>query len=112
MAQITTFEGIDVGVPAATTLVDASLALAAQLHSGGAAGGDLQVASHVSRWAIVAALGAGTAMLAFASAKCTLARPPEDINPVTGPDGDLILRCGHSPPHEWDYDSGRRRSGI
>jgi hypothetical protein len=108
MPEIGAFHGIHLGLPTVASLVEASLDLADQLQTK-TGGGTLQVAVGVSRLALLAAVGASNAMLTFASATCTLGVPPEDIGAVTDRDGNLILRCGHSPPHEWDYRSGAQR---
>jgi hypothetical protein len=113
VSDISTFDGVKLGVPLAAPLVNASLEVAAKAQAalGGSGSGDLmQVVAPASRLALIAAIAACNAMLAMASAKCTRMSPPSDIDTVTGPDGDLILRCGHSPPHEWDYGTGTKRS--
>lgn len=51
-----------------------------------------------------------TSLLSMASAKCTLAHPPEDIDVKVASDGNLVLRCYHSPCHEWDLFGKRRCS--
>jgi hypothetical protein len=48
------------------------------------------------------------AMFASADVKCTLLEPPEDVvTRSAGPDGDMITKCFHDPPHCWD-GNGRR----
>ncbi len=43
------------------------------------------------------------AMFASADVKCTLAQPPEDVRTrSSGPDGDMVTKCFHDPPHCWD----------
>ena len=108
MPGIRTFPGVTLGVPAAASLVDTGLGLADQLRTE-SSGGTLEVSVGASRLALIAALAAGNAMLALASATCTLGIPPADIDAVTDSEGSLVLRCGHSPPHEWDYSTGARR---
>jgi len=42
------------------------------------------------------------------SAKCTLEHPPEDIDMKVDSSGDLVLRCYHTPCHEWDMSGNRK----
>jgi hypothetical protein len=48
-----------------------------------------------------------TALLGAASAKCHLSSPSEDIGVRVNSEGNLIVRCYHSPAHEWDMDGKR-----
>ena len=41
-------------------------------------------------------------------AKCTLKHPAEDIQMILDTSGDLVLRCYHSPCHEWDLNGSKR----
>lgn len=43
-------------------------------------------------------------MMDASQARCTRDTPPEPIGMTTNATGDLILRCEHSPPHEWRLD--------
>lgn len=49
-----------------------------------------------------------TSLLNTASAKCTLDHPPEDIDVKVDSEGNLVLRCYHSPCHEWDLSGNRK----
>ena len=108
MAEITQFERIRIGAPLTSSLVDASLRVARSLQQSIDGPGDLQVQAGASRLALIAAMGTSTALLAFASATCSLGPAPADIGVTVDSVGNLILRCGHSPPHEWDYGSGQQ----
>ncbi|APS40613.1 hypothetical protein [Salegentibacter sp. T436] len=37
-------------------------------------------------------------------AKCTIEHPPEDIEYKNDSLGNIVLRCFHSPSHEWDLN--------
>lgn len=102
MASVLDLEGLRLEDPAVARLADASLDLALEI------GQRLLRQPEVTRFAVLAALGAANALLAAASSKCTLGPRPSDIDAVTDAKGDLVLRCGHSPPHEWDYATGVR----
>lgn len=41
-------------------------------------------------------------MIHASGAQCTLDAPPEAINMTNNSSGQLIYRCEHSPPHEWN----------
>jgi hypothetical protein len=41
-------------------------------------------------------------LLTMASARCNLARPPEDIEMKVNSAGKIVYRCYHNPAHEWD----------
>jgi hypothetical protein len=103
MAGVSELEGVKLGNPDVARLVDASLELAINV------GERLLRRPEVVQFTLIAALGAANALLAAASSKCTLYTPPSDINAVTDVNGNLVLRCGHSPPHEWDYQTGAKR---
>lgn len=49
-----------------------------------------------------------TTLLHSASAKCTLATPPQEILTKVNSNGDLVLRCYHSPYHEWDLSGNKK----
>lgn len=103
MASVSDFEGLSLEHPAVARLVDASLELTQEIAV------RLSWQPEVARFALIAALGAANALLAAAASKCTLGPRPADINVTTDVNGDLVLRCGHSPPHEWDYQTGAKR---
>ena len=103
MAGVSDLEGLSVENPAVAQLADASLRIAWEI------GQRLLRQPEVARFTLMAALGAANALLAAAASKCTLASPASDINGMTDVNGNLVLRCGHSPPHEWDYQTGARR---
>ena len=103
MASVSDLKGLSLENPAAARLVDASLDLSQEIAL------RLLRQPEVARFALVAALGAVNALLAVAVSKCTLASPASDINATTDVSGNLVLRCGHSPPHEWDYQTGAQR---
>jgi hypothetical protein len=109
MAPILMFRGIELQAPGAAAVVDASLALLALTNNARREPYGLGVGLGVSRQALIAATSAANAMLAMAAATCTLDRDPSDIEAVTDANGDLVLRCGHSPPHEWDYATGQKK---
>jgi hypothetical protein len=46
-------------------------------------------------------------LMAASNAKCTLARPPAEIDTTLNEKGDLIYRCQHKKPHEWDMQGHR-----
>lgn len=50
-----------------------------------------------------AAMQTVTALMASAGPRCNLAAPPTDIEPKVDGNGNLIRRCQHVPPHEWDW---------
>ena len=54
-----------------------------------------------------AAFQSVTALVTAVGAKCNLAAPPEDIEAKVNRNGDLVYRCHHRPPHEWDL-SGKK----
>jgi len=68
MVDITQFEGIRIGAPLASPLIDASLGVAHSLQQSIDSPGDLQVQVGASRLALIAAMSASTALLAFANA--------------------------------------------
>lgn len=103
MASVSNFEGLRLENPGVALLVDASLNLTQQIAV------SLLRQPEVARFALIGALGAANALLAAASSKCTLDSPAADINATTDVSGNLVLRCGHSPPHEWDYHTGAKR---
>jgi len=41
--------------------------------------------------------------------KCTLVHPPEPIESVLDSSGNIVLRCFHSPCHEWDLSGERKK---
>lgn len=109
MPTIMMFQGIRLELPATTPMVDASLALLALTNAARQEPYGLGVATGVSRQALIAAMSAANAMLAMATATCTQGRDPSDIEAVTDANGNLVLRCGHDPPHEWDYATGQKK---
>ncbi len=102
MTEISEFEGVEVGDVTAEPLIKQSLQLVQSMLP------DMLLG--VSKSTLIAALGISSSLLAMASAKCKLGAPPADISPVTDSSGNLVLRCEHSPPHEWNYGSGARTS--
>lgn len=57
-----------------------------------------------ARLAVHASLHSANALIALAQATCSLAQPPEPIEIHTNPNPphDLIYRCLHKDPHEWN----------
>jgi len=55
-----------------------------------------------------AALNSVITLVAAATPKCNLAAPAEDIDVRVDSSGNMIFRCRHNTPHEWDL-GGRRR---
>ena len=51
-----------------------------------------------------AALQSVTALVAAVGAKCNLAAPAEEIEAMVSENGDLVYRCHHRPPHEWNLN--------
>lgn len=100
MTEISEFEGVEVGDVHVEPLIKQSLQLVQSMLP--------DIFLGVSKSALIAALGTSSALLAMASAKCRLAVPPSDISAVTDSSGNLVLRCEHNPPHEWNYGSGAR----
>lgn len=49
-----------------------------------------------------------SALVAATLPQCNLAAPPEDIEPKVDVSGDLIYRCYHTPPHEWNLNGQKR----
>ena len=105
MVGISHFEGIRIDL-SLTSIVDASLAVADSLTKAFPGEGGIAIHRTVSRLALVAAMSATNAVFTMASAVCTMGSKPADIGVTTDSNGNLILRCGHSPPHEWSYTSG------
>lgn len=58
--------------------------------------------------ALSASTQAVNALFAVAAVQCHLAHPPQDIEMKLNAAGNLIYRCYHTPPHEWDLSSGKR----
>jgi hypothetical protein len=103
MASVSDLGGVRLENPVVARLVDASLDLTQEIAV------RLLRQPEIARFALIGALSAANALLAAASSKCTLDSPAADINATTDVNGNLVLRCGHSPPHEWDYQSGAKR---
>ena len=57
---------------------------------------------------VSAALSAATAIISATSGTCSVDLPTAEIRTETDDEGNLILRCLHSPPHKWDF-SGKRQ---
>lgn len=57
--------------------------------------------------AVTAAIQSVNALITAASAHCDLDDPPADIELRPGSSGGLVLRCYHSPSHEWKLDGTR-----
>jgi hypothetical protein len=47
-------------------------------------------------------------LLTSSHTKCTLVHPPEPIDSVIDSSGNIILRCYHSPHHEWDLSGNKK----
>ena len=54
-----------------------------------------------------AALHSITSLVAAAAPKCNLDSPAEEIDVRVGRKGNIIFRCRHSSPHEWDLRGKR-----
>ncbi len=50
---------------------------------------------------------AAASLISSSKASCTRRVPHADINITTDSNGDLILRCEHHPPHEWDRNGNQ-----
>jgi hypothetical protein len=67
------------------------------------------LATRAFMMAITAAIQSVNALISATSARCELAAPPADIEVRTESGGGLVLRCFHSPAHEWKFDGSRTR---
>ena len=67
------------------------------------------VATEAFTMAVTAVIQSVNALITATTARCELAAPPADIEVRTDPGGDLVLRCHHSPAHEWKFDGSRSR---
>ncbi len=59
--------------------------------------------------ASAAALGGMNSLMAAAMAQCTIDPPPAAISGITNASGDIVLRCNHPTPHEWDRNGTRTK---
>jgi hypothetical protein len=57
--------------------------------------------------ALSASTQAVNALLSVAAVQCHLSQPPQEVEVKLNASGNLIYRCYHTPPHEWDL-TGRR----
>ncbi len=108
MTEIVRFSGINLKHPGLAALIDSSLDLAHSLQQKTGGGGQIVLQVGASRLALMAAMSASSALLALAGGTCNLGNKPADIGVTVDDSGDLILRCGHSPPHEWSYERGKK----
>ena len=58
--------------------------------------------------AALSAFQSVTALMSAVAPRCNLENPPKDIEAKVDGTGDMVYRCLHTPPHEWDL-SGKRR---
>jgi hypothetical protein len=99
-----TLEGVVAEQDLVLRVLNATLPVAAELVSraaGSAALSPLAIAAN-------AALHSVTSLVAAAAPKCNLDSPAEDIDVRMDGNGNIIYRCRHRSPHEWDLAGNRR----
>jgi hypothetical protein len=93
-----TLQGNESDRDVALKLLRASLPVASELLVKAAGSAGLSPISN----AAMAAVNTVTALVASAAPRCNLEAPPKDIDARVDSSGNLIYRCQHNPPHEWD----------
>lgn len=109
MIRIEALDGITFENPIVGRLVDDALQVVVTTQSSVTGATGFVVSESATHMALLAVVGGANALIAFGGGVCTRDAPPSSIQAVVDSSGDLILRCGHHPAHEWNYSSGKQR---
>ena len=58
--------------------------------------------------ALLSAILTTNILMTNSQLQCTLAHPPEPIKSELDSSGNIVLRCFHTPSHEWDLSGTKK----